>query len=111
MYSNPMTSGDVLVEYGVQTNTQYSCSDSGKRDRFSWLGDRINSVRAVTLGTHQSEFVWGPAEEGFLQTECVGPGTDQHAVQPAGCRGDCDSDDECRSVVGGLQLRFHTGHL
>lgn len=65
VYSNPMTSQDVLTEYGVQTNDQYVCSDSGKRDRFSWLGDRIMSSRAVMIGSHQSEFVWGPAEEAF----------------------------------------------
>ncbi|KAJ5919313.1 hypothetical protein N7466_010256 [Penicillium verhagenii] len=65
VYSNPMTSPDVLVEYGVKTNDQYTCSDSGKRDRFSWLGDRIVSARTVMVGSQQGEFVWGPAEEAF----------------------------------------------
>lgn len=65
VYSNPMTSDDVLVEYGVQTSNQYSCSDSGKRDRFSWLGDRIVSGRTVMIGTGQGEHVWGPIEEAF----------------------------------------------
>jgi hypothetical protein len=60
-----MTSDDVLVEYGVQTNSQYSCSDFGKRDRFSWLGDRIVSARTVMIGTGQSEYVWGPIREAF----------------------------------------------
>lgn len=65
VYSNAMTSEDVLVEYGVQSNTQYVCSDSGKRDRFSWLGDRLISARTVMVGSHQGEYVWGPAEEAF----------------------------------------------
>ncbi|RDW84250.1 hypothetical protein BP6252_01840 [Coleophoma cylindrospora] len=65
VYSNPMTSDDVLVEYGVQTNEMYTCSDSGKRDRFSWLGDRLISARAVMAGTGDARFVWGPAEEAF----------------------------------------------
>lgn len=35
-YSNPMTSQDVKIEYGVATNSDYVCSDAGKRDR--WVG-------------------------------------------------------------------------
>lgn len=65
VHSNPMTLLDVLVEYGVQSNTQYVCSDSGKRDRFSWLGDRLVSARTVIIGSNQGEYVWGPAEEAF----------------------------------------------
>lgn len=47
MYSNPMTSADVLVEYGVATNDHTVQSDAGKRDRYSWLGDRSISARVV----------------------------------------------------------------
>ncbi|KAM3065058.1 hypothetical protein ACMFMF_011370 [Clarireedia jacksonii] len=65
IYSNPMSSDDVLVEYGVQTNDGYICSDSGKRDRFSWLGDRLVSARTIMVSTRQNEFVWGPAEGAF----------------------------------------------
>lgn len=65
VYSNPMTSPDVLIEYGVQMNTQYICSDSGKRDRFSWLGDRLISARTVMVASQQGEYVWGPTEEAF----------------------------------------------
>lgn len=60
-----MTSEDVLVEYGIQTNNQYLCSDAGKWDRFSRLGNRLISARTVMVGSHQAEFVWGPAEEIF----------------------------------------------
>ncbi|KAJ5640999.1 Six-hairpin glycosidase-like protein [Penicillium herquei] len=65
VYSNPMTSQDVLIEYGVQTNNEYTCSDSGKRDRFAWLGDRIMSARAVMVSSNQSEYIWGPARQSF----------------------------------------------
>ncbi|KAF7717908.1 Glycoside Hydrolase Family 78 protein [Penicillium ucsense] len=65
VYSNPMTSPDVPVEYGVHANGQYTCSDAGKRDRYSWLGDRIVSSQVVMVGTSQGEFVWGPANEAF----------------------------------------------
>jgi hypothetical protein len=60
-----MLSEDVLLEYGVQTNEMYTCSDSGKRDRYSWLGDRLVSSRTVMTGAGQGQFVWGPAEEAF----------------------------------------------
>ncbi|KAJ5731986.1 hypothetical protein N7493_003467 [Penicillium malachiteum] len=53
LYSNFMTDQDVLIEYGVQTNDEYTCSDSGKRDRFAWLGDRIMSARAVMITSGQ----------------------------------------------------------
>lgn len=46
-YSNPMTSEDVKVEYGVDTNSDYVCSDAGKRDRYSWVGDRQISARSI----------------------------------------------------------------
>jgi hypothetical protein len=72
IYNNPMTSDDVLVEYGVQTNDQYTCSDSGKRDRFSWLGDRLVSARTIMVGTRQNEFVWGPAEQAFSKQVATG---------------------------------------
>lgn len=72
VYNNPMTSDDVLVEYGVHTNDQYACSDSGKRDRYSWLGDRLISSRVIMVGTHESEFVWGPAEQAFSRQAATG---------------------------------------
>ncbi|KAH8685358.1 Six-hairpin glycosidase-like protein [Tricladium varicosporioides] len=65
VYSNSMLSNDVLIEYGVQTNEMYTCSDSGKRDRFSWLGDRLISSRTVMISTGQEQFVRGPAVEAF----------------------------------------------
>ncbi|KAH7350663.1 catalytic activity: RhaA is able to hydrolyze alpha-1 [Rhexocercosporidium sp. MPI-PUGE-AT-0058] len=64
-YSNPITSEDVLVEYGVQTNNQTVCSDSSKRDRYSWLGDCLVSARTVMIGTGQYQFVGGPTMEVF----------------------------------------------
>ncbi|KAK4051647.1 hypothetical protein OIV83_002787 [Microbotryomycetes sp. JL201] len=63
-YSNPMTSQDVLLEYGVATNDYTVCSDAGKRDRFSWLGDREISARSVEA-SGQFDLVRGPAEQAF----------------------------------------------
>ncbi|KAM0789680.1 hypothetical protein ACM66B_006542 [Microbotryomycetes sp. NB124-2] len=63
-YSNSMTSPDVLVEYGVDTNDYTVCSDAGKRDRFSWLGDRSISARSVEA-SGQFDLVSGAAEQAF----------------------------------------------
>ena len=65
VYSNPMTSSDALVEYGVETNDAYLSSDAGKRDRFSWLGDRIISSSAIMVSSAQTEYVSNVAEEAF----------------------------------------------
>lgn len=72
IYSSPMTTEDVLEEYGVATLSTHTCSDSGKRDRYSWLGDRIFSSRAIILGSNQLEYVWGPAEEAFSRQNQLG---------------------------------------
>ncbi|KWU43435.1 hypothetical protein RHOSPDRAFT_35040 [Rhodotorula sp. JG-1b] len=63
-YSNPMTSEDIKIEYGVATNSDYVCSDAGKRDRFSWLGDRQISARSIEA-VGEWEYVWGPAIQAF----------------------------------------------
>lgn len=72
VYSNPMTSPDVLIEYGIQTNDQYICSDAGKRDRYSWLGDRLVSSRAIMVSTKQENLVWGPAEQALSRQSTSG---------------------------------------
>jgi hypothetical protein len=72
VYSNPMTSPDVLVEYGVETNDEYVCSDAGKRDRFSWLGDRLVSSSAVLVSSAQTEYVYKVAEHAFSRQSTSG---------------------------------------
>lgn len=58
-----MTAEDALTEYGVQTNEEYIFSDAGKRDLYSWLGDRLISFMLTTVSTTENEFVRGPAEQ------------------------------------------------
>ena len=72
IYSNPMSSNEILEEYAVATLNTYTCSDSGKRDRFSWLGDRYFSSRAIMLGSNQLEYVWAAAEEAFSRQSSLG---------------------------------------
>ncbi|KAJ4138812.1 hypothetical protein NW768_002685 [Fusarium equiseti] len=72
LYENSMTSEEVLVEYGIQTNEEYVCSDAGKRDRYSWLGDRIISSRVTMVSTGEGEFVWGPADQALSRQVSTG---------------------------------------
>ena len=72
LYSNSMTSEDVLTEFGVQTNAEYVCSDAGKRDRYSWLGDRLISARVTMISTGDAEYVWGPAEQALSRQTTSG---------------------------------------
>ncbi|KAH7129839.1 catalytic activity: RhaA is able to hydrolyze alpha-1 [Dactylonectria estremocensis] len=72
IYSNAMKSEDILAEYGVQINTEYVCSDAGKRDRYSWLGDRLISSRVTMVSTAEDEFVWGPAEQAISRQSTSG---------------------------------------
>jgi hypothetical protein len=72
VYNNSMTSESVLTEYGVQTNEDYVCSDAGKRDRYSWLGDRLISSRALLVSTNEHEFVRGPAQQAFSRQTPAG---------------------------------------
>lgn len=66
LYSNPLTNAtQVRSEYGINANDHYVCSDAGKRDRYSWVGDRIHSSRAIAVSTGQFEFVTGSADQAF----------------------------------------------
>ncbi|EPQ31311.1 uncharacterized protein PFL1_01496 [Pseudozyma flocculosa PF-1] len=63
LYSNPLTDKEsVPLEFGVEGNTDFVCSDAGKRDRFSWLGDRLISSRAIAVATGEFDYVVGPME-------------------------------------------------
>lgn len=81
-YIQPMTSPDTLIEYGVQTNTDFVQSDSGKRDRFSWMGDRLISSRAILVSTLDGQCIWGPTRQTFKQTSYFRPNSSQYALQP-----------------------------
>lgn len=63
LYSNSLTTEDVLPEFGVAANIDYVCSDGGKRDRYAWLGDRVVSARSGMVSTGDWQYFWGPAEQ------------------------------------------------
>lgn len=60
LYTNPLTNAtQVRAEYGLNTNDYYVCSDAGKRDRFSWVGDRLHSSRVIAVSTGAFENITG----------------------------------------------------
>lgn len=59
MYSNSMTSPDVLAEYGTQANVGSVCVDGPKRDRMVWLGDFYHTARIIATSTSRNDLSRG----------------------------------------------------
>ena len=59
LYQNPMTSQDVLVEYGINSNDASVCLDGSKRDRLVWIGDFVHTARTIGASTNRLDFVTG----------------------------------------------------
>lgn len=55
IYTNPMTSPDVLAEYGTQANLASVCLDGPKRDRLVWLGDFYHTARIIGASTSRHD--------------------------------------------------------
>jgi hypothetical protein len=51
LYTNMMTSTDILSEYGTRTNPKSVCLDGAKRDRLVWLGDFYHTSRIIGVST------------------------------------------------------------
>ncbi|KAJ0333688.1 hypothetical protein COL922a_010704 [Colletotrichum nupharicola] len=54
LYSNNLTSQDVLVEYGTRANYESVCLDGPKRDRLVWLGDFYHTARISAISTSRT---------------------------------------------------------
>ncbi|KAL2272878.1 hypothetical protein FJTKL_05919 [Diaporthe vaccinii] len=59
LYSNSMTSPDVLAEYGTQANVGSVCVDGPKRDRMVWLGDFYHTARIIATSTSRNDLSRG----------------------------------------------------
>ena len=59
LYENAMTSDDVLIEYGINTNNASVCLDGSKRDRLVWIGDFVHTVRTIGASTNRMDFITG----------------------------------------------------
>lgn len=62
LYSNNMTSEDVLTEFGTRANPTSVCLDGPKRDRLVWLGDLYHTTRIVPVSTSRHDSVKGTFE-------------------------------------------------
>ena len=57
IYSNSMTSPDVLSEFGTGPNVGSVCLDAPKRDRLVWLGDFYHTARIIGVSTGRSDLI------------------------------------------------------
>ncbi|OHX00744.1 rhamnosidase-like protein [Colletotrichum incanum] len=55
LYTNSLTTPDVLVEYGTQSNPESACLDGPKRDRLIWLGDFYHTARIIAASTSRTD--------------------------------------------------------
>ncbi|KAK8091632.1 hypothetical protein PG997_001993 [Apiospora hydei] len=55
----PLTTPDVLVDFGTQPNTESVCLDGPKRDRLVWLGDFYHTARVVGSSTARFDMARG----------------------------------------------------
>ncbi|KAI0579968.1 Bac-rhamnosid multi-domain protein [Pyrenophora tritici-repentis] len=73
IYSNPMTSQKVLVEYGVAPLNHSVCLDGAKRDRLVWIGDFYHTVRVLAQTTARWDYIIGSIEYALSYQVDTGP--------------------------------------
>ncbi|KAE8345118.1 hypothetical protein BDV24DRAFT_148538 [Aspergillus arachidicola] len=59
LYTNSLTTEDVLEEYGTQANQESLCLDGPKRDRLVWLGDFVHTARILGVSTSRIDHARG----------------------------------------------------
>ncbi|KAB8251366.1 Six-hairpin glycosidase-like protein [Aspergillus flavus] len=59
LYTNALTTEDVLAEYGTQANQESLCLDGPKRDRLVWLGDFVHTARILGVSTSRIDHARG----------------------------------------------------
>ncbi|KAJ5732287.1 hypothetical protein N7493_003768 [Penicillium malachiteum] len=73
IYSNPMTSDEILEEYAVASNSYAVCLDGAKRDRAIWIGDFDHTARIIAASTGRFDFIKGMIEFEFDWQYPTGP--------------------------------------
>ena len=73
IYSNPLTSTDILQEYLVASNAYAVCLDGAKRDREIWIGDFAHTARELAVSTGRYDFIKSMIEYTFLGQFTSGP--------------------------------------
>ncbi|CZR61468.1 uncharacterized protein PAC_11364 [Phialocephala subalpina] len=73
LYTNPLTSTDILQEYLVASNSYAVCLDGAKRDREIWIGDFVHTARELAASTGRYDFIQSMIEFEFLGQFTSGP--------------------------------------
>jgi hypothetical protein len=73
LYTNPLTSTDILEEYLVASNAYAVCLDGAKRDREIWIGDFAHTARELAVSTGRYDFIQSMIDFTFLGQFTSGP--------------------------------------
>lgn len=82
LYSDPLTSEDVLPEYRVGENRDAVCLDGAKRDRLIWIGDFAHTARMLGVSTGY-DYIRSMIEYEFEWQLTSGPGSRLVPIQEA----------------------------
>ncbi|QKX57645.1 uncharacterized protein TRUGW13939_04763 [Talaromyces rugulosus] len=74
LYTNPLTSTDVLSEYLVAPNAEAVCLDGPKRDREIWIGDFSHTAKELAVSTGRYDFIQSMIEFTFKRQLTSGSG-------------------------------------
>ncbi|KAF8861335.1 Six-hairpin glycosidase [Acephala macrosclerotiorum] len=73
LYTNSLTSTDILEEYLVASNAYAVCLDGAKRDREIWIGDFVHTARELAASTGRYDFIQSMISFEFLNQFTSGP--------------------------------------
>jgi hypothetical protein len=81
LYSNSLTSTDILAEYLVASNAKAVCLDGAKRDREIWIGDFAHTAKELAVSTGRYDFIQSMIEFTFDGQFTTGPATGLVPIQ------------------------------
>jgi hypothetical protein len=73
LYTNALTSTNILQEYVVASNAHAVCLDGAKRDREIWIGDFVHTARELAASTGRYDFIQSMIDFTFLGQFTSGP--------------------------------------
>jgi hypothetical protein len=92
LYSNALSSPDILAEYRVAENRAKVCLDGAKRDRLIWIGDFAHTARMLAASTGGYDFARSIIEYEFEWQLTRGGGAGLVPIQEAmGTYPECNS--------------------
>lgn len=82
LYSNELTSKDILGEYRVSPNEYSVCLDGAKRDRVIWIGDYAHTSRIIASTTGRFDILKSMIDMQFAWQLKSGEGAGLTPMQP-----------------------------